>query len=154
MLWYVKRGMVKSTLLDENHLPISYIRCQEGIFFISDIEGNQSLKINQLSPQSLHIQSREQEGTAMITYGDSDFLMRPPRALLLTLSWDNAAITIEQSEKRDFSLFYDDTPIGSITGMFKHTAKICLKKDFPADLVALLYILALHMYHEDDVNLV
>lgn len=154
MLWYVKKGMLKSTLFTEDHLPMSYIRWHEGDYLISDTDGNQKFKVHRLTPQSLHIQDSDKEGTALIVYGDSDFLMRPPRAEQLTLLWENAVITIKQSEKRDFLLFSGDTSIGSITGMYKHTAKIHLNENSSADFAALLYVLSLLMYHEDDINLV
>ncbi|MEE0419883.1 MAG: hypothetical protein UDG86_07550 [Lachnospiraceae bacterium] len=154
MLWYVKKGLVKSVLYHEDHLPMSYIRWHEGDYLISDADGKQQFKVSRLSPQSLHIQGSAKEGTAIIVYGESDFLMRPPRAEQLTMLWEDAVITIKQSEKRDFLLFSGETTMGSITGMFKHTVKISLNKNWPPDFAALLYVLSLFMYHEDDVNLV
>ncbi len=149
-----KKGMVKVYSIMKIICPCPISAGTKGDYLIYDADGKQQFKVSRLSPQSLHIQGSAKEGTAIIVYGESDFLMRPPRAEQLTMLWEDAVITIKQSEKRDFLLFSGETTMGSITGMFKHTVKISLNKNWPPDFAALLYVLSLFMYHEDDVNLV
>ncbi|WMJ90264.1 hypothetical protein [Anaerocolumna sp. MB42-C2] len=151
MVWKVKRTLLKYTVYHPDHSKIVRITVKRGSYIIEDAMGKNIVFICENRPFNLTINGNAGDGSADIELEVTDSLVRPPRATQLTLHWNGAIYTINQTDRRDFQIYRSGLQLGNITGILKRTAFVELPDDETMKFAALLYALADRMLHEDDI---
>lgn len=152
MRWTIKKRGFEHTLLDETSRVAGYVLPRPGGYEIRDACGATVLRAVGQPPASMRISGSRGTGSATMTLGEARFFL-PRRAESAALQINGVHTALWQSDKRTFRIVRGQAQIGWIEGMARHPRiELYSQDDFA--FAALIYALALWMYHEDDAPMV